>query len=216
MKSKLQLVGLLCLFGLFANILTASATVGVSVGDTYKYNMEGESVSGTEGYSFSMDLKIEITEIADPIVVMDITTVTVSFDMIFTNIDIEGDVPAGEEAPEEETIQNAAIIYDNDTMTNASMLAGVFFIDADYTPKTNSFNASVLGINMSTSVEYDDNGVLLSSNVSMSMEFEEIITEMSLSTTRASSGSGIPGYPMVILGLTFLVSIALIRKRIKV
>jgi hypothetical protein len=216
MKSKLQLVGLLCLFGLFANILAASATVGVSVGDTYKYNMEGESVTGTEEYSFSVDIKIKITKITDPLVVMDITMVTVSFDMIFTNFDIEGEVPEGEDVPEEETIQNAAIIYDSDTMTNTSMLAGVYFIDADYTPKTSSYIANVMDINMSTSVEYDNNGVLLSSNISMSMEFEGIITELTTSTTRASSSSGIPGYPMVILGLTFLISIALLRKRINV
>ncbi len=191
-----------------ASIVNVSATVGVTVGDKYNYDVELFSNNGTDEYTVTGDLEIEVTLIEGNII---------TYKASDTNTKAKGSYPDNLNLTDSSDLMNLTI-YNDDISTNASMMAGAHFIDKDFTPKTFSYNesATILLVTIETSIEseYDDDGVLKSSEYTLVMKMGELVsTEMRTKMNR--SGSAIPGYSVLIIGVISLLTIPMIVRKIR-
>ena len=220
MKLKIKYIGIIFLIGLFTNAICASATVGVEVGDTFTFKTEVKLTIDQNDYNMSYQSKIKVTEISDPTEILDMSVITITYDLTMSNYEIlEGDLPANEELPKKTTIESMGMIYDDAIMTNTSQMTGAYFIDASYTPKnvTGAVNASYedLSTQLTYDVEYDSNGVLMKSEVHAMLNMSGIVTETLSKSNRIANSIGIPGYPIVFIGIVFLISIPMLYRKVK-
>jgi len=200
MKNRTKIAAILSFFLIFASIFNVSATMGVAAGDKFKYDIELHLDDGTTyNYTVTGDLELEVNSIEGA---------KINCTAFGTNGKIEGTYPDDYNLTDGST--NYIIeIFEDDLLTNASLMTGAYFIDSDFTPKTFSHSINVTGVELYVDSEYDDNGVL--KNFEMTSVFGSSVTMMKM--TR--SGFAIPGYSVLIVGVISLLAIPMIVRKIR-
>ena len=202
MKNRTKIASVLSFVLILASIINVSATVGVVVGDKFNYNIEMSVIDETSDYTVTGDLEIEVTLIEGN---------TITFNYSGTDAKIKGTYPDDYDLTDGSEVLSLEI-FNDDLLTNASLMSGPFFIDKDFTPKTFSYSANVsdvMTVEMSIESEYDDDGVLKNFETTSVFGSTEYIVKIN------RSGFTIPGYSVLIVGLVFLLAIPVIVRKIR-
>jgi len=207
LKNRTKIASVLSFVLILASIINVSATVGVVVGDKFNYNIEMSVIDETSDYTVTGDLEIEVTLIEGN---------TITFNYSGTDAKIKGTYPDDYDLTDGSEVLSLEI-FNDDLLTNASLMSGPFFIDKDFTPKTFSYSANVsdvMTVEMSIESEYDDDGVLKNFETTSVFSIPEISSsEYIVKINR--SGFTIPGYSVLIVGLVFLLAIPVIVRKIR-
>jgi len=211
-KKKVKILALLCLFGVFSFFTTASATIGVFVGEIYEFHGTMEYGSAGDAQLLEWDTKINITAIDE---------LTITYNEELSNIVETENASSG--ASEYNITDQQCLIYDDDTMTNNSIYrisltsgyhVNTYFIYKDFTPKIGETSGFDLFLkNYTLKVIYDSNGVLESYKWTDTLFPRN--TTIERTNIEENIWENISAYPPVIIVVVIIIVLPLICKKVK-